>query len=177
MSKSYGNAIGIKEAPLEMYGKLMSISDAMMWRYYELLTDVQIADIEQMKRDAHPMQAKKDLAARIVKDFHSSEAAAKAADDWAKQFQKDEVPENVEEISLPAAEFLLPDKQGAAIRLDKLLKATGLAESVSDGARKLKQNSVHVNGETRTEPTMFFPAAPRELMVKVGRKIKRVTFN
>jgi tyrosyl-tRNA synthetase len=177
MSKSYGNAIGIKEAPLEMYGKLMSISDAMMWRYYELLTDVQIADIEQMKRDAHPMQAKKDLAARIVKDFHSADAAAKAADDWAKQFQKDEVPENVEEVALPAAEFLLPDKQGAAIRLDKLLKATGLAESVSDGARKLKQNSVHVNGETKTEPTMFFPAAPRELMVKVGRKIKRVIFN
>ena len=177
MSKSYGNAIGIKEAPLEMYGKLMSISDAMMWRYYELLTDVQIADIEQMKRDAHPMQAKKDLAARIVKDFHSADAAAKAADDWAKQFQKDQVPENVEEVSLPAAEFLLPDKQGAAIRLDKLLKATGLAESVSDGARKLKQNSVHVNGETKTEPTMFFPAAPRELMIKVGRKIKRVIFN
>jgi len=177
MSKSYGNAIGIKEAPLEMYGKLMSISDAMMWRYYELLTDVQIADIEQMKRDAHPMQAKKDLAARIVKDFHSADAAAKATDDWAKQFQKDEVPENVEEVTLPAAEFLLPDKQGAAIRLDKLLKAIGLAESVSDGARKLKQNSVHVNGETKTEPTMFFPAAPRELMVKVGRKIKRVIFN
>src|SRR5579863_10210932 len=63
MSKSYGNAIGIKEAPLEMYGKLMSISDQMMWRYYELLTDVQISEIEKMKRESHPMQAKKDLAA------------------------------------------------------------------------------------------------------------------
>src|SRR5881275_3677055 len=82
MSKSYGNAIGIKEAPLEMYGKLMSISDAMMWRYYELLTDVQMAEIERMQRETHPMQAKKDLAARIVKDFHSPDAAAKAADDW-----------------------------------------------------------------------------------------------
>src|SRR5213596_3577823 len=110
MSKSLGNAIGIKEPPLEMYGKLMSISDEMMWRYYELLTDVQVAEIERMKRDVHPMQAKKDLAARIVKDFHSADAATKAADDWAKQFQKNEVPENVEEVSLPAAEFLLPDK-------------------------------------------------------------------
>src|SRR5246500_5289149 len=91
MSKSYGNAIGIKDAPLEMYGKVMSISDELMWRYYELLTDVQIPDIERMKREAHPMQAKKDLAARIVRDFHCADAAAKAADDWAKQFQKDEV--------------------------------------------------------------------------------------
>src|SRR6266513_586144 len=103
MSKSYGNAIGIKEPPLEMYGKLMSISDEMMWRYYELLTDVQMAEIARMKRESHPMQAKKDLAARIVKDFHSPDAAAKAADDWAKQFQKDEVPESIEEAAIPAA--------------------------------------------------------------------------
>src|ERR1700719_2045758 len=70
MSKSLGNAIGIHDPPLEMYGKMMSISDEMMWRYYELLTDVQVADIEKMKREVHPMQAKKDLARRIVSDFH-----------------------------------------------------------------------------------------------------------
>src|SRR5450432_4052999 len=99
MSKSYGNAIGIKEAPLEMYGKLMSISDEMMWRYYELLTDVQIADIEKMKRESHPMQAKKDLAARIVTDFHSVEAAVKASEDWAKQFQQGAVPDDAEEVA------------------------------------------------------------------------------
>src|SRR3989440_8055277 len=95
MSKSLGNAIGIHEPPLEMYGKLMSISDEMMWRYYDLLTDVQVPDIEKMKREAHPMQAKKDLAGRIVKDFHSAEAATNAAEDWAKQFQKNEMPETV----------------------------------------------------------------------------------
>src|SRR6266704_1769157 len=100
MSKSYGNAIGIKEPPLEMYGKLMSISDEMMWRYYELLTDVQMAEIERMKRESHPMQAKKDLAARIVKDFHSAEAATKTGEDWAKQFQKDEVPEGIQTIHI-----------------------------------------------------------------------------
>ncbi|HEX3822535.1 MAG TPA: tyrosine--tRNA ligase [Candidatus Sulfotelmatobacter sp.] len=104
MSKSLGNAIGIHEPPLEMYGKIMSISDEMMWRYYELLTDISLAEIDKMKSSTHPMQAKKDLARRIVADFHSEEAAAKAAEDWAKQFQKDELPENVEEISLP-----LPD--------------------------------------------------------------------
>src|SRR5246127_1718663 len=97
MSKSLGNAIGIQEPPLEMYGKIMSISDAMMWRYYELLTDVQLPEIETMQRDAasgalHPMQAKKELARRIVGDFHSPEAANKAAEDWARQFQKGGVP-------------------------------------------------------------------------------------
>ena len=96
MSKSLNNAIGIHEPPLEMYGKLMSISDEMMWRYYELLTDVQLADIEKMKRETHPMQAKKELARRIVADFHSAEAAAKAAEDWARDFQKgEEVAERV----------------------------------------------------------------------------------
>src|SRR4029077_17154461 len=71
MSKSLNNAIGIDEPPLEMYGKIMSISDQMMWSSYELLKDFQVADIEKMKHEAHPMQAKKDLARRIVTDFHS----------------------------------------------------------------------------------------------------------
>ena len=74
MSKSLGNAIGIHEPPLEMYGKIMSVSDEIMWRYYELLTDVSMTEIEKMKREAHPMQAKKDLARRIVADFHSADA-------------------------------------------------------------------------------------------------------
>src|ERR1700751_4701861 len=105
MSKSLGNAVGIHEAPLEMYGKIMSISDEMMWRYYELLTDVQVADIEKMKRESHPMQAKKELARRIVEDFHSGEAAAKAGEDWATQFQKSEVPESAEEVEISIAEI------------------------------------------------------------------------
>src|SRR5271168_743866 len=106
MSKSLGNAIGIHEPPLEMYGKVMSISDEMMWRYYELLTDVQVAEIEKMKREAHPMQAKKELARRIVEDFHSAEAAVKAAEDWGKQFQKEEVPSAVELVSVPLADVI-----------------------------------------------------------------------
>src|SRR5438045_6613146 len=116
MSKSLGNAIGIHEPPLEMYGKIMSISDEMMWRYYELLTDVQVADIEKMKVAAHPMHAKKDLARRIVADFHSPEAADKAAEDWARQFQKDEVPQNVEEVSVAYAE--VSTEADNEIRLD-----------------------------------------------------------
>jgi len=95
MSKSLGNAIGIHEAPLEMYGKVMSISDEMMWRYYELLTDVRVEQIAAMKADAasgkaHPMALKKELARGIVADFHSAEAAAKAGEDWARDFQQGE---------------------------------------------------------------------------------------
>src|SRR5438445_3114999 len=81
MSKSLGNAIGINEAPQEMYGKVMSISDDLMWRFYELLTDMPMAEIESLKKE-HPMEVKKALARRIVTDFHSAEAAEQAAGDW-----------------------------------------------------------------------------------------------
>ncbi len=165
MSKSLGNAIGIHESPLEMYGKIMSISDEMMWRYYELLTDVQVADISKLKQEVHPMQAKKDLARRIVADFHSADAATKAAEDWAKQFQKDEVPENVEESSIDAPENRL--------RIDKLLARAGLAGSVSDAGRMVKQGAVRVNGSIVNDPTTVLDISVQP-MLQVGRKIKRI---
>ncbi len=168
MSKSLGNAIGIQEPPLEMYGKVMSISDAMMWRYYELLTDVQLPEIEKMKAESHPMEAKKDLARRIVTDFHSAEAAAKAAEDWAKQFQKDEVPEDVEEV-----EASVEVTQDGRVRLDKLLAKEGLAESVSDAVRKLKQKAVKVNGELQTDSAVSLDLS-QPIVLQVGRKIRRI---
>ena len=165
MSKSLGNAIGIHESPIEMYGKIMSVSDEMMWRYYELLTDVQVAEIEKMKRVTHPMQAKKDLARRIVTDFHSGDAAAKAGEDWAKQFQKGGVPDAVEEVTIEGATN--------GLRLDKLLARAGLAESVSDAVRKVKQKSVKVNSEVCADPaTMIDLHQP--VTLQVGRKIKKV---
>src|SRR5579864_7779322 len=165
MSKSLGNAVGIDEPPLEMYGKIMSISDEMMWRYYELLTDVQVAEIEKMKSGTHPMQAKKDLARRIVADFHSAEAATKAGADWAKQFQKGEVPEKVEEATVEAPENRL--------RIDKLMARVGLAGSVSDAGRMIKQGAVRVNGATVRDPTTVLDIST-SVTLQVGRKIKRV---
>src|SRR6202142_1557362 len=114
MSKSLGNAIGIHEPPLEMYGKIMSISDEMMWRYYELLTDVRIESIAAMRADAmsgkaHPMGLKKELARSIVSDFHSPEAATKASEDWAKQFQKDQVPEDLPEVKIHITKVRIAD--------------------------------------------------------------------
>jgi tyrosyl-tRNA synthetase len=175
MSKSLGNAIGIHEPPLEMYGKIMSISDEMMWRYYELLTDVSVAEIEKMKREAHPMQAKKDLARRIVADFHSAEAAAKAGEDWAKQFQKDQVPEDVKEISAALSEIggSVDSSGRALIRLDRLLLKCELAASVTDAVRKLKQGSVRIENEVATEPRMALTGPPpAKLAVRVGKQLR-----
>jgi tyrosyl-tRNA synthetase len=181
MSKSYGNAIGIKEPPLEMYGKLMSISDEMMWRYYELLTDVQMSEIDRMKREAHPMQAKKDLAARIVKDFHSADAAVKAGEDWAKQFQKHEIPDSVVEVSIPKSAILAEIKDrdaslsngSCAVRVDKLLKEAGLAASRTEAERKIKEGAVTINGDLVTSPVITI-SANGGILVRVGKRVKRV---
>ena len=170
MSKSLGNAIGIHEAPLEMYGKVMSISDEMMWRFYELLTDVQVAEIEKMKQEVHPMAAKKELARRIVADFHSADAAGKAGEDWGKQFQKDEVPEDVEEVSIVLGEISAGGDMD--IRLDRLLVRCGLAESISDAARKLKQNSVRVGTIVRTHHSYRLEKLPIKLTLRVGKQVK-----
>jgi tyrosyl-tRNA synthetase len=175
MSKSLGNAVGIHEPPLEMYGKIMSISDDMMWRYYELLTDVQIPEIEKMKREAHPMQAKKDLARRIVADFYSAEAAAKASEDWAKQFQKDEVPGDIErtEVQSDGLKGIRLQDGRWPVRFDKLLARCGLAESVSDASRKIKQKAASIDGQIETRLEVPMPL-PTNLVIRVGRKIKNV---
>ncbi len=192
MSKSLGNAIGIHEAPLEMYGKIMSISDEMMWRYYELLTDVQTADIEKMKREAHPMQAKKDLARRIVADFHSADAAVKAGEDWAKQFQKDEVPESVQEVVVKLADIewsinedvpldffsgvSLEGIRHTHIKLDRLLVICGLAGSTTDASRKIKSGAVRIGNNVAQLPRIAFkfPAeGPMRIPLRVG-KLARV---
>jgi len=192
MSKSYGNYIGINEPPQEIYGKVMSISDELMWRYYELLTDKKMADIEQMKSGMHPMQAKKQLATQIVRDFHGDQAAQQAGENWARQFQKDEVPENLERVEILARNITLDSTDAGSavalqggrnladvleqpyfIRVDKLLRESGLAESATDGVRKIKQNAVRINGQLMTS-VVAITAVPIEHTVKVGKRIKSV---
>jgi tyrosyl-tRNA synthetase len=196
MSKSLDNAIGIQEPPLEMYGKLMAISDDRMWRYYELLTDVQMAEIEKMKREMHPMQAKKDLAHRIVTDFHSAEAAAKAAEDWAKlrerELQRDKLPDDIDEVPVQyqrvrhehVKEDDAPPADGQDIvwvRLDRLLVICGLADSVTDAVRKIKASSVELlrPGSDRGEvwrsphvPIVSHGEPTIRLPIRVGKKTK-----
>jgi len=170
MSKSLGNAIGIHEPPLEMYGKVMSISDEMMWRYYELLTDVLQIQIDALKKgvktsERHPMEIKKSLARLIVTDFHSRDAAERAARDWTAQFQEGRVPDHVLEVAIEVTEN--------GVRLDKLLFRVDLAESVSDAGRKLKQKAVRVNGEIQTDPVTRIDLS-QPVTLQVGRKIRKV---
>ena len=178
MSKSLGNAIGIHEPPLEIYGKVMSISDQMMWLYYELLTDVSSAEIAKMKRDAasgqsHPMKLKQELASRIVADFHSAEDAARAASDWSRQFQRDELPEDVETIKVSYSDVAATSDNSQGVKLDKLLARCGLSESITDGLRKIKQNAVRVDGEVKTDPVLHIKV-PSEFTLRVGRKLRRI---
>jgi tyrosyl-tRNA synthetase len=191
MSKSLGNAVGIHEPALEMYGKIMSISDEMMWRYYELLTDVSTAEIAKMKQDsasgaAHPMALKKDLARRIVTDFHSAEAGERAGADWAKQFQKDEVPEGVEEVALSLMEVSglvqssvdpVVEGRGYPIRVDKLVAKLGLTASTSEAVRKIKEKAVYIDGELVTAHLIHRGPPVGQyceiFVVRVGRKAKK----
>jgi len=194
MSKSLGNAVGIHEPPLEMYGKIMSISDEMMWRYYELLTDVQLPEIEKMRRELHPMEAKKELARRIVADFHSAEAAAKAGEDWAKQFQKDQVPEAIDRVEIRRAEVIrlgeaIPDGSGVTalrdvsrdgedscpVRIDKLIRLAGLANSNTEATSKIKNGAVEIEGHTiGPQELLINVPVGREFVVRVGRRMKKV---
>ena len=185
MSKSLGNAIGIHEPPQEMYGKLMSISDDMMWRYYELLTDVPQADIVKMREqvgraEAHPMKVKQELARMIVADFHSADLAQKAGDDWSRQFQKHEVPEEsaIERIQVSYAQIqAAATAPGSALpfKVDKLVALAGLADSVADAGRKLKQKAVRINNQLVERPISTSPnGLPFEVLLQVGRRFRRV---
>jgi tyrosyl-tRNA synthetase len=194
MSKSLGNAIGIQEPAGEMYGKLMSVSDELMWKYYTFLTDLRASEVEAKKADVaagrlHPMQAKKDLAWGIVKDFHGTAAAEAAAESWAKQFQQRTVSEDVPvvQVSLsadgllavnaPDGNMLVPTEDAGiatAVRIPKLLVASGLAASVGEANRKLKENAVSING-TKTNAAV---ASRDELgeapVLRLGKRSVRV---
>ena len=176
MSKSLGNAIGIHESPQEMYGKIMSISDDLMWRYWTLLTDLRQSDIAAMQSAVtngtlHPMEAKKRLARTIVTDFHSEDAAKSADENWGRQFQRDEVPDDLEEVSVAATDLGWSAEQ-PAISVDKLLLRCGLAASTSEASRKRAEKSVRIDGESYTVPKFPLVAIPARLPLRVGKRAK-----
>jgi tyrosyl-tRNA synthetase len=172
MSKSLGNYIGITEPPEVMFRKVMQISDELMWRYWELLTDRSVAEIEEMKRRAvagewHPMQAKMELGRIIVTDFHSAAEAKRAEEEFTRVVRQGEVPADI-----PTAE--LPDgvQVSNGIRVDKLLAKIGLAESVSDAVRKIRAGAVEING-TRVNDLLF--SNPNGAMIiHAGKRWARV---
>ena len=144
MSKSYGNYIGINDTPNEIFGKLMSISDDLMWRYFELLSFRSLDEIDQWRNDikegANPRDVKVKLAQEIVERFHGKDAAEKALDDFVARFQKNALPENIEEVTITVS-----DEKGA--KFAWLLKEAGLVSSTSDAHRMIEQGAVKINGE------------------------------
>jgi tyrosyl-tRNA synthetase len=181
MSKSLNNAIGIHEPPQEMYGKLMSISDEMMSRYWTLLTDLRQSEIDRMNAGIasgalHPMQAKKNLARTIVAGFHGHAAAQSAEDNWSRQFQqKSDDVEGLDEVRIAFADLTNPSSapaDGPHIRVPKLLVRLGLAASGAEASRKLVENAVRLDGETVSAATITLTALPARLTVRVGKRAK-----
>jgi tyrosyl-tRNA synthetase len=182
MSKSLNNYVGITEPPAEMFGKLMSISDELMWKYYLLLTDLGPAEIASRQQkvaggDLHPKQAKVELATLIVRDFHSRAAAQRAAAEFDRLFRQKEQPGDVRAIRVraPASSSSVagarPDEAGvlASDPLNRVLVKAGLADSGSDATRKIRHGAVRVNGEKVTQFSWQFPG-PGEYMVQVGAR-------
>lgn len=160
MSKSLNNYIGIDEAPNEMFGKVMSVSDELMWRYYELLTDSTPAEIEKMKSsDENPRNLKVNLAKLIIKDFHSSDAAEAAEADFVARFVKKEIPDEIEETAISAGNY----------NLAELLVQTNLAPSKKEAKRLIEQGGVKLNGE-KVSNTGMEVEVKAEVLLQVGKR-------
>jgi tyrosyl-tRNA synthetase len=168
MSKSLGNYVGVQEAPREAFGKLMSITDDLMWRYYLLCTGVSTDGIEEMKRlvregQLHPKKAKEGLAMRVVADFHGEAAARQALEEFERIFRKGGVPDEIVEKEIAV--------EGGRVALPKLVVTLGLASSNSDAMRLVNQGGVRLD-DAKVEPgTRDIEAkAGTAVLVKVGKR-------
>jgi tyrosyl-tRNA synthetase len=174
MSKSLGNYVGISEAPREIYGKLMSISDPLMIRYYELLSDVDLATLTRVQRGVsgeadgwHPMEAKRALAREMVARYHGLEAAASAEHDFLQQFRQKEIPADIPVLHLGA---------GGPVWICRLLGEAGLVESNGEARRLIQQGGVKLNGEKVVDADLELEARG-ELILQAGkRRYARIIF-
>jgi len=168
MSKSLGNYVGVEEAPSSMFGKIMSISDDLMWRYYLLCTSISSDGIEQMKRlvadkTLHPKKAKQGLAMRIISDFHGEPAAKEALEEFERVFSADGVPDDVPEFAITPAE--------GKVFVPKLLVECGLAKSNGEAMRVIAQGGVQIDGQKLAPGTREIEAkSGTTLLIKVGKR-------
>jgi tyrosyl-tRNA synthetase len=176
MSKSLGNYVAVEDPPDEMFGKLMSISDTLMWRYWTLLTDLDPGEVAALEKSVasgsnHPMDVKFSLARTITADFHGAAAATAAEAHFRTVHQRRETPEDIAEVRLPAS--------AEAPQLVRLLVSAGLAPSNSEARRLLQQGGVRLNGEAVSDPFATIPAAAgTSCLVQVGkRRFARITFS
>ena len=172
MSKSLGNYVGVTESADEMFGKLMSVSDELMWRYYLLLTDLSESDIAARRAAVqsgtlHPKQAKIELGQRIVSDFHSVEAAARAVEAFEARFARGE-------ISADALRDVRVAADAGSVALSRVLVDAQLAGSASEGARKIQQGGVKLDRERITDPRYRVDVARLPVVLEVGRRAVRL---
>ncbi len=160
MSKTYSNYIGINEPPKEIFGKLMSVSDELCLRYWELLTDISPAELTKMKKDLkrgklHPKEAKKNLALKVVEMYHSKKAAKEAAEEFEEVFKEKKLPHKIQEIKIPKKK----------IWVVKLLTTSGMAKTSSEARRLIQQGAVTLDGERIVDPE-------KELTIREGAILK-----
>ena len=172
MSKSLGNYVGIDEPPGVMFGKIMSTSDTLMVRYYELLIDISPAGLAQLKEDLaqgrkHPRDAKEELAVTLVARYHGQTAAEEAAEEFRHIFREKGLPEEIEEVTLRVQE--------PSLWLPRLLLEAALAASTSEARRLITQGGVHVDGEKVTDVNLELPPGKTYLLKAGKRRFKRVT--
>lgn len=172
MSKSLGNYIGINEPADEIFGKIMSISDELMLKYYELLSDLPVHDLDVLKKGiktgtVHPMEAKKKLGREIVARYHGAAAASAAEEDFVRRFRDHEVPEEMEEITVTV--------EGERILLYKVLFLAGLVKSNGEGKRAIQQGGVKIDGEKISDENQEMVSG-RDYILQVGkRRFAKVT--
>lgn len=162
MSKSKGNYIGITEPPKVMFRKIMGISDDLMWRYWELLTDLSLAEIAKLKT-REPMGVKMELGRRVVADFHSQAEARQAEEDFNREVRQGAEPGDIETVDYG---------QAGDLRVPQMLHSTGLAPTRSEAERLLKAGAVEINGNRHTE--IVFRAVEGLHTVRAGKKWKRI---
>ncbi len=174
MSKSLGNYIGITEPPKEIYGKVMSISDELMVRYYELLSDVDLATLQKVRDGvagrpggAHPMESKKALARELVARFYGGDASRQAEEDFVHQFKRKEVPEDIPTVRFPAE---------GPVWICRLLAEAGLVGSNGEARRLIRQGGVKADGEKVTDPDREIPPSGEVVLQAGKRRFARVIF-
>ncbi|GAB0111486.1 tyrosine--tRNA ligase [Pseudoalteromonas distincta] len=172
MSKSLGNYIGITDAPNDMFGKIMSISDVLMWRYYDLLSALSIEEIaaqkERVEQGTNPRDIKIELAKELIARFHSEADAQGAHDDFIQRFQKKALPDEIPELTITIAED--------TILIANLLKEANLVVSTSEAMRMIKQGAVKLNGEEKITDTKLEVAKGTTAIYQVGkRKFANIT--
>jgi tyrosyl-tRNA synthetase len=165
MSKSLGNYVAVEDPPKEMFGKLMSVSDELMWRYYTLLTDLAPAEIESLKTKTHPKEAKVRLARTLITYYHGGAAAEEAAAEFERVFAQKETPEEVEERMVDASQKPL---------LYKFIAEAGLAKSNSEARKLIEQGGVELGGKKVPDANAVLDAAAfgpdGTVMLKVGKR-------